>query len=262
MKKFLFTLLLPLMLPAGEVIFKNDFNRALTNWSIPPYYNGKMEVAPAGRQGSCMKLTAAPGKKKGVWARTYRSVRLKEMKSLKGKVLRISGYVRGKGEFVPGFAMTVKAPGKKERFRYDGSEAVKLTPEWKFFEHFSDCGTEDITTLQTRLDLPGAGEAFIDDLCVELVKQDGCRISVMPSGVKVRSSDKMPQIEFSTGRSGEVLTVVLTDAANKQILKEKLLTNKNGKAAFIPAKALPAGVNRVTASFKGIKAAAVIEVVK
>ena len=47
MKKFLFTLLLPLMLPAGEVIFKNDFNRALTNWSIPPYYNGKMERLPA-----------------------------------------------------------------------------------------------------------------------------------------------------------------------------------------------------------------------
>ena len=27
MKNFLFTLLLPLMLPAGEVIFKNDFKQ-------------------------------------------------------------------------------------------------------------------------------------------------------------------------------------------------------------------------------------------
>jgi len=257
-KNWLWVLCFPLLLQADEVILNCNFKHGGHGWSIPSYYQGKMEISKTdGRQDGAMKLVSTVDKGGRSWARTYRGVAAPPA----GKVLRMSGYVKGKGLFIPGFAMSFQSPGGKSVFNYNGESPITLTKEWRYFEHYLDPADEIPQDIQARLDLDGAGEVWVDDLVICFAAPGSFKITIQPTKIKIKASEKLPEIIFSTGTPGEEMIISLFDAEKRLLLREKVVTNRQGRSGFIPADPLPTGCNQIRAFAKGISASAEIEVI-
>ena len=244
-KKLFFCALLPVFLIAHETVLHCDFNQWGHGWTVPSYYSGKVQFTKTGgRTGGMLKLTPSKDKKGKIWGR---AVVFPKTGPAAGRIIRLSGYVRGKGRFSFGFT------GGK------GSDMI-LAPEWKWFEYTLNCTVDFPASIIPRLELTGEGEALIDDVKLEFVTTGKAVISTPIPKIRLKNGAPNPEITFSTGHAGNILMIYFLNGRKKLISQEKVMTNGQGKCAFIPGGHLAPGKYYAVAAAGGKTCRTEIEV--
>ena len=221
---------------ANEMILQCDFNQWGHSWLIPSYYQGRCQFYKSGgRSGGMLKITPTRDKKGKLSAR---AVNFPKTSILAGRKIRLSGWVRGRGIFTAGFA-----GGKDSQMKLDGT--------WKAFSCTLDCTVTFPAAAVPRLGLTGDGEAVVDDVRLEFITVPGIAVSATPRKLTVPRGT-LPEITFSTGKPGVLLTLYFLDQKKKLISKEKIQTGSKGTSSFIPGGKLLPGKYYATAAAGGV----------
>ncbi|MDY0177251.1 MAG: hypothetical protein RBT25_10215 [Lentisphaeria bacterium] len=260
---FLFVLLLSILAPAAEPILRCDFEQWGHGWYTPPYYGGETAVGKdrnLARNGlGFLHIKATPSDKE-----TYgRAIIHPKLDFWAGKIIGMQGHVKGRGEFLPGFAFVVRKAGKKENMLRYADAALTLTSQYQQFSFILDLSQIAALECTPRLELRGAGEAFIDDLIIEELMSESPLLTAASPPPPISVGELPAKLDFRCSEPGMTVRFFRM-APDGELIDEALIVSaQNGLLNYLPtekADSRQIGINQVVAALAGATARVQYEV--
>lgn len=239
-------------LPGANLLKDPGMERGQGGWDCPPYWSGKLQrvVDPAkAHSGKGALLLTSSTKDGKVFGRMYQNP-AQEFPA--GRKYRLSAWAKGRGNLYPGAFLGNQGTGKNFSYTFLYAKLpLRLSDQWQEVAAELDISGKAPNTLTPIFELQGKGEAYIDDISLELIENPATPVTAVGKHAVLPSDGTLPSLPFKTVPATEVQTSVLIPGAPASVKSTRSDTLGNVLSQEVKLSLPNVGTGRIFASLNG-----------